>query len=648
MAKQLKIRLSRQASETFVGREDELRSLGQILDDDGPIVTYLSGIAGVGKSTLLANFAEQARAAEANVLLMDCRLVEPTERGFLSELGQLTESEIEDLGEAVEMLGRSEGIVALCLDHYETFLLMDTWLRQVLLPAMPDTFRLVIAGRQPPVPLWLTSPQWHGLFRAMAIQPLSHEAALSLLERAGLDRSDAERLATVTHGNPLALKLAASAALANRSMTLEDAAIQEVMQELTALNLADVGNSDTREAVRFTCVARRITHPLLRALDLPAEGLWDELRQLPFIDTWRDGLRIHDAVREAAALTLRASDPERYLECRTKVWRQLRGEIRSAARSELWRYTADMLYLIENPVVREAFFPTGHQELALEPAHGNDIEEIRRIAALHEGPSAVSIINRWWEFQPTAFRVARDRKGRVVAFYCMCEARDLPQEVRVNDPVASAWCRHLEQHPIPETGRALFLRRWLGEVSDEAPSPEQAACWLDVKRVYMELRPELRRVYLTVIDLPTYAPVATQLGFEPVADATVELDGSDYHTAVLDFGPASVDGWITSLVGDELGVGEASVLDHDQRALKRDGQPVPLTPLEFRLVAYLEGLDGATATRDQILDDVWGSFESSGSSNVVDAVVKSLRRKLGREAARLETVRGFGYRWRAG
>jgi hypothetical protein len=164
----------------------------------------------------------------------------------------------------------------------------------------------------------------------------------------------------------------------------------------------------------------------------------------------------------------------------------------------------------------------------------------------------------------------------------------------------------------------------------------------------MELRPELRRVYLTVNDLPTYAPVATQLGFEPVADAGVELDGSDYHTAVLDFGPASVDGWITGLVGDELGVGEASILDHDQRALKRNGQRVPLTPLEFKLVAYLEGLDGATATRDQILDDVWGSFESSGSSNVVDAVVKSLRRKLGRDAARLETVRGFGYRWRAG
>jgi len=80
--------------------------------------------------------------------------------------------------------------------------------------------------------------------------------------------------------------------------------------------------------------------------------------------------------------------------------------------------------------------------------------------------------------------------------------------------------------------------------------------------------------------------------------------------------------------------------------LNLDDQRIPLTPLEFKLVEYLEGLDGATATRDQILDHVWG-FHSTGSSNVVDAVVKSLRRKMSDKATRIETVRGFGYRWRS-
>ena len=72
----------------------------------------------------------------------------------------------------------------------------------------------------------------------------------------------------------------------------------------------------------------------------------------------------------------------------------------------------------------------------------------------------------------------------------------------------------------------------------------------------MEQRPKLRRVYLTVIDLPTYAPAATQLGFKPLEDLGVTLDDSLYFTAMLDFGPASVDGWLTKLAAGELGLEE--------------------------------------------------------------------------------------------
>jgi hypothetical protein len=643
----LENRLARQASASFVGREEELGRLLEVLDDNGPVVVHLYGTAGVGKSTLLSAFAEHVRGQGATVLLMDCRLIEPTERGFLNELGVLTGSRVECLQDAVSVLSQLTRPIILGLDHYETFLLMDTWLRQTLLPALPDSFRLVSAGRQPPVPLWLTSPRWLGLFRTMAVEPLSQDAAISLLELSGLQAVDAERLAAMTHGNPLAIKLAAAAALPHRSLTLEDAAIQEVMQELTARNLADVEDPDTREAVQLASVARRLTRSLLRALAISPEEHWDQLRRLPFIDSRRDGLHIHDAVREAIARTLRASDPERYLACRRKTWRQLREELRSAPRSELWRYTADMLYLVENPVVREAFFPSGRQELAVEQALPSDAEAIHELAVYHEGTTAVAILDHWLQLQPQAFRVVRNREGSVIGFYCMCEAHNLADELPDRDPLVAAWCRHLHQQPAPASSRTLFLRRWLGREAGEAPSQVQAATWLDIKRIYMELRPELRRVYLTVVDLATYAPVATKLGFKPIEEATIELDGRFYLTGMLDFGPASVDAWLTRLVAEELGVGERSILDHDRRALTLSGESIPLTPLEFKLVELLESRTGATTTRDQILDQVWGNACADSSSNVVDAVVKSLRRKLGAEGGRIETVRGFGYRWQA-
>lgn len=43
------------------------------------------------------------------------------------------------------------------------------------------------------------------------------------------------------------------------------------------------------------------------------------------------------------------------------------------------------------------------------------------------------------------------------------------------------------------------------------------------------------------------------------------------------------------------------------------------------------------------LREVWG-YDYDGGSNIVDSVIRSLRKKLGNQASAIETVRGFGYR----
>jgi DNA-binding response OmpR family regulator len=49
-------------------------------------------------------------------------------------------------------------------------------------------------------------------------------------------------------------------------------------------------------------------------------------------------------------------------------------------------------------------------------------------------------------------------------------------------------------------------------------------------------------------------------------------------------------------------------------------------------------------SRAALLRDVWGYEEASGS-NVIEVIVRSLRRKLGAQASAIETVRGLGYRF---
>jgi hypothetical protein len=625
----------------FFGREAELAALLELADGGPTRVTSLHGIAGIGKSELLSTFAEEARAMGATVLALDCRSVEPTERGFLGAAGGF-----DDVSALIDHLrGRS---AVLALDHYEVFRLMDTWLRQVLVPALPDGVSVLISGRERPV------AGWFGLeaFRSIPLGALEDEDAIALLVHDGVAWTEAPRLNRIARGHPLALMLSSAGAAEHPELALEDAALTRVIGELSRIYLEDVEDELAQRALEAACVVRRATEPVLAAMleeDDGAEAL-QRLLDLPFVDASRDGLVVHEAVRDAIAGFLHGANPNRYRAYRRAAWRELRAEAREAAPTELWRYTADMLYLIDNPVVREAFFPTGTQPLAVEPAREADAGPIASIARKHEGPEAAALLEHWLAETPETFSVVRDRDGTVAGFFSLFEGHQLRKSIVGGDPVLEAWAHDLAVNPLPKGQLALGLRRWLDAGVGEGPCAVQAASWLDVKRAYMALRPALRRMYVVVQDVPTYWPVVEKLGFRPLPDSQAVLDGTQYASVVLDFGPGSVDGWLASLVADELGIEEEPGLDDRARELSVDGRPVQLTPIEYGVFCHLRDREGKTVTRPELLRNVWET-DFTGGSNVVDAAVRSLRRKLGAAAIVVETVRGSGYRlrpdWRA-
>lgn len=77
------------------------------------------------------------------------------------------------------------------------------------------------------------------------------------------------------------------------------------------------------------------------------------------------------------------------------------------------------------------------------------------------------------------------------------------------------------------------------------------------------------------------------------------------------------------------------------------GQPVQLTPTEYRTLHLLARRPGWVFTRNQIIDAVQGEDMSVAvTARSVDVHIVSLRRKLGRGGAVIETIRGVGYRFR--
>jgi hypothetical protein len=630
----------------FVGRTRELGTLLDAVRGDQTFVVHVHGVAGIGKSSLLNRFARECEESGGSVIALDGRALEPTDRGIQDALGRALGIEDPTPTRLFACLAELGGRTAIVIDHYEVLRLVDTWMRQVFVPSLPDSVRVVLASREAPVAGWLTSAELTGAVRVLNLGPLEWEDALEVLRREGLDDSAARAVQGLTRGHPLALRLAAAAARERPDVPVTDAASPRVVEELSALYLADVSDPVTRRALEATAVVRRATVTLLAGMlpDQAPEDALDRLRDLPFGEARQDGLTIHEAVQSAMARSLQASDPVRHRQYRRSAWRVLRDEVRDAAPGELWRYTADMLYLIENPVVREAFFPSGAQPLAVEPATATDLPEIEHIAERHDGTDGRKLMVAWWRHQPGAFSVVRDRDGRITGFHCLLDHTSL-MPPRVDDPVVEGWFRHLRANPPPAGQLVLGYRRWLDLEHGEAPCATQAASWLDVKRTYMLLRPRLRRMFTVVTDPAPYLPVILKLGFRPLGelDGSTTLNERTYTSVGLDFGPESVDGWLAGLVADELGIGSDMQIDADALEVRLNGHTVQLTPLEFGVLACLQRHEGRAVSRATLLDEVWG-YDSDVGSNVVDVVVRRVREKLGDRASSLETIRGSGYR----
>jgi hypothetical protein len=606
-----------------------LAALRTVLEDDGPRVIFVHGIGGVGKSALIEAFAATARTDGVTVVELDGGAVEPTARGFASAL-------------AAAPAGPSDGARSVVIvDRYELLRPIDLWLRQMFVPAMPRDTRLVLAGREPPVADWrMGLGDW---FASLPLHNLERASALEVLRRDGIGGNDLDRIERLARGHPLSLRLAAAALAAGAPRDREAAPMSAIVEQLTEDYLAGLDPS-TRGALDAASVVRRPTRSVLAAMLPGAAGddAFERLRQLPFVDLGMDGLMVHDTVREAVAAYLRATDPDRWRGYRIAAWRQLRAEAARAGPEEMWRYTADLLYMLENPMIRDVFFPTTEHRYSVDVARPGDWPSIEAVARETISPGAMDVLAAWWQRNPMGFRVARDAGGEIAGMEVR-ELDSLPRSLVDLDPVARRWRDHLRTHPVP-TGQHVLLNRYDLTGADETAAPQVlAALMIDLKRTYMELRPDLRRIYTAEPESVIGTPWE-QLGFEPVPGGPVDMAGEPAYPSFLDFGPASVDGWLTRVIGTELRVEDDQLLDVPQRQLVLDGRRVDLTKLETDVLRLLVENPNRVVDRPTLLREAWG-YDDPGGSNIVDAQVKSIRRKLGDRADAIETVRGIGYRF---
>lgn len=86
------------------------------------------------------------------------------------------------------------------------------------------------------------------------------------------------------------------------------------------------------------------------------------------------------------------------------------------------------------------------------------------------------------------------------------------------------------------------------------------------------------------------------------------------------------------------------VLDTATRSAEREGKEIKLTAKEYSILEYLMRNQGVVLSRDKIEQHIW-NYDYSGSSNVIDVYIRTLRKKIdaGYDEKLIQTVRGMGY-----
>ncbi len=407
-ADRLAHRLREARNRAFVGRSVELALFRSALAGDAGSfpVLFLHGPGGIGKSTLLRRFGDEARAAERPVVELDANTITPSADAFEAAVGQVL---------------RADGAVLL-VDNVEHVQELECWLREQFLPRLPIGAVAVLASRQRPSVRWRTDPGWDEALRIVALRDLAPEDAIALLTARGVAPRLHESVLAFAGGHPLALRLAAEDAVRDESRA-SWTPTRDVQETLLAQLMCEVPSALHRRALEISAHALATTEELLRTVmpDADAGALFTWLRQLSFIQSGQHGLHPLDVLRDALDADLRWRDPQGYQAMHYQIRAHVLERGREASGTDVLPAMAALTYLHRGGGVMPEFLTWQTDgDVVEDQVRPEDRTTVLRLAAEAEGAESAAVVRFWLDRAPEAFRVhRRPATGEPVGFMAL-------------------------------------------------------------------------------------------------------------------------------------------------------------------------------------------------------------------------------------
>ncbi len=584
MPPRLSERLNAVRFRRFIGRSNELEIFKNALAaPELPFnVLFVYGPGGVGKSSLLAQFARLCAQANLNALNIDARNIEASPESFLTALGMTLG--LAPTASPQEALAAQGGRQVILVDTYELLAPLDDWLRESFLPELPQGTLFVTASRHAPNLAWRMDPGWQPLVRIMPLRNLSPDEGRAYLTLRAIPSTELQAVLDFTHSYPLALSLVADLYDQRPGFVFRPEVATDMVKTLIEHLLRQVPGQVHRAALEASALVRVTTESLLAEMvgGQHVAELFDWLRTLSFMDTRPGGLFPHDLAREALVADLRWRNPDGYAELHRRARAYYIKRIEQGHGPEQQLALFDLIFLHrDNPVVRPVFEWQASGRVLPSPLQPADLPRLESMVLDHEGVESARLARHWLTTQPEGVIVFRDGEGQPTGFVTFVNLGLVNDEDLRADPALAAAAHLLDQSsPLRPGERATYFRHWMAAEGYQGVSPTQSLIFINMVRHYLTT-PGLAFTFVPCAQPDFWTPVFTYADLARLPDADFQMDGRHFGVFGHDWRATPPSQWLNMLGEREIAMTPLTVQ--------------PPTPVQRLVVLSQDGFGEAVA-----------------------------------------------------